>query len=385
MNRHLMTGATGFVGGAIALELLDRTSDHVVAVVRRGRGADPTARLRKALREMAVGYDRTHLLGAVDSRVSAVEGDITEPGCGVDGSTLGGFDQFWHCAASLRYEEEFREEIERHNVDGTEHAIDLVRQLNVPTLNYISTAYVAGARSGVVLEEPSTRLDLANNVYEASKMRAEQLVAAEGEMRRVRILRPSIVIGHSVTLHGVNYSGMYGFAKTLLAFKHRSADTLGTYLSHVRLRLLAEPDIPVNLVPVDVVARNAVSIALSGSTERYFHLANATPPTVGLSMAAVMALLGFRVPIWVTERDGFTAIDETLNAGMDFYGSYLLNGKSFVTTNTQAVSGTGSCDVPLDSDRVGAFLRYYLETRPTFSKVSAQPLRVLYCADVVSS
>ena len=52
-----MTGATGFVGAALVLELLARTEDTLVCVVRPREGVTVQERLLAALEEAADAYE----------------------------------------------------------------------------------------------------------------------------------------------------------------------------------------------------------------------------------------------------------------------------------------------------------------------------------------
>jgi nucleoside-diphosphate-sugar epimerase len=364
MSVRLITGATGFVGGAVVLELLDRTGDRILGLVRGRDGAQARARLHGALEEMAEGYGRPDLIAAVRERTDAVPGDILAPACGADPAALPRVDEFWHVAASLRYKEKDREEIEAANVGGTAHALELAGLLGVPVFNYVSTGYVAGARRGIVPEGPVLDPALANNCYEETKIRAEQLVEAAAENLRVRILRPTIVVGHSRTRHGLNWSGLYGFARQLLVFQELVRPKVGTLLSHTRLRLVSDPFAPINLVPVDLVARNAVTIALSRSPAVYFHLGNSVTPIAREVVAAVMRLTGLREPLWVRDKDDFTAIDDVLDKGMGFYGSYYRYGKRFDLSNTETVCGPGSCAAPMDAAQITEYVRHYLAREP---------------------
>ncbi|WP_324790080.1 SDR family oxidoreductase [Streptomyces sp. H51] len=378
MTTRLLTGATGFVGGAVVLELLDRTDDHIHALVRGEDAADAQRRLHEALVSMARGYGRADLEDAIARRTTAVRGDISLPGCGVDPAVLPRVDELWHSAASLRYEEEYRAEIERLNVGGTRNVLDLARTSGARTVNYVSTAYVAGARRGAVPEGPVTDASVANNCYEETKIRAEALVReAAGDFDRIRVLRPTVVIGHSLTRHGLNWSGMYGFARQVMVFEKLARRKVGTLLDHARMRLIAEPDCPVNLVPVDIVARNAVSIALSDSPETYFHLGNSATAPAGQVLATIMRLVGLREPEWVTDPDTFTALDEQLDKGMAFYGSYVKNAKKFGLSHTEDVCGAGSCHAPLDPEEIQEYVLYYLRRQPTYVEKSG-PTRTLH-------
>lgn len=376
---HLVTGATGFVGGAVVLELLDRCDARILALVRGRDATEARARLHGALEEMAEGYGRPDLIASVRERTEAVPGDILAPACGADPASLPRVDEFWHVAASLKYKEKDREEIEAANVGGTAHALDLAKRLDVPVFNYVSTCYVAGSRRGIVPEGPVLDASLANNCYEETKIRAERLVEAAAGHTRVRIMRPTIVVGHSRTRHGLNWSGLYGFARQLLVFQELVRPKVGTLLSHTRLRLVSDPFAPINLVPVDQVARNAVTIALSDSPATYFHLGNAAAPSAREVVGTVMGLTGLREPLWVRDKDDFTAIDDVLDKGMGFYGSYYRFGKKFDLSNTETVCGPDSCAAPMDAAQITDYVLYYLSREPELAG-KAGPERVLHAA-----
>lgn len=377
MTTRLLTGATGFVGGAVVLELLERTADDIFALVRGTDDEDSRNRLHASLSAMAEGYGKPQLLEQIRTRTKAVRGDILLPNCGVEPASVPPIDELWHVAASLRYEEEHRAEIESLNIGGTGNVLALAHQLAVSSFNYVSTAYVVGSSTGVIPEQAVTDLAMANNCYEQSKIQAEALVRASEDAFRVRILRPSIVVGSSQTRHGLNWSGMYGFAKQVMLFRTLAAKKVGTFLSHARIRLLADPDVPVNLVPVDVVARNAVSIALSDSTETYFHLVNSETVPVRDAVSVILNLIGLREPLWVHDTNGFTALDELLDKGMDFYSSYLKNSKSFDVSHTEAACGQGSCSATMDAAEVREYTLHFLRLQRGFREAD-RPVRTLH-------
>jgi len=213
---HFVTGATGFVGSNLVLGLLGQAETEVYALVRPAEESSES-RLQSALRHAARAAGHGDGLDqAISECFHAVVGDIHSETCGVRSGTFPGPDQFWHIAASLRYEDRDAAEIYRTNVEGTRNALALARSSGVQGhFNYVSTAYVSGSRMGVIPEEVSFG-HATNNPYEDSKMQAEALVHQSQDLR-ARVFRPSIVIGHSMT-HEVasGFSGFYGFMRRIL-------------------------------------------------------------------------------------------------------------------------------------------------------------------------
>jgi nucleoside-diphosphate-sugar epimerase len=359
-SRHLVTGATGFIGGAIVLELLARTEAEVCCLVRAQNQASAQSRLVDSLKASARAYGRRDLLPSIRERCRAFPGDITRPLCGEEAvRTLPAVAEVWHCAASLRYADRDGPEIFRHNVDGTRHALDLAAAIGAQKFNHLSTAYVAGTRQGMVLEGPPSAETPTANLYEASKLQAEILVAgAEGF--GVRVLRPSVVIGHSQTFASTSFTGIYGFMRELMRFKRAVSARLGSYLSHRSLCITADPDTELNLIPVDFVARNAVRISASASEASVFHLTNSAPPTVGELLRQLFRILRMKEPRFVTSADDLTSIDAVLNRRLKFYRSYMASPKVFDRTHTDAACGVAASACPLDSTALESYARWYL-------------------------
>lgn len=356
----LVTGVTGFIGGSLVLELLKDSDDTIMCLTRGGNNASAADRLDVALTRACESYDEEALLPAVRERCVVMEGDITAPFCGVDSGALGKVDEVWHSAASLAFEDEHEEEITRANVEGTRHILDLVKAVGADTYNHFSTAYVGGAREGVVREDIPPSDTPCNNAYERSKLAAEHVVAA-ADIERIRIFRPSIVIGHSRTKVATTFTGLYGFVRNLRRLQRDVDPVLGNLLNHRSLRLIAQADSPINLVSVDYVTGPAVAISRSDDDAMVYHLTNSAPPELDVPMKVIAAQVGIRPPRYVASADDLNLIDERVDDKLKFYGSYMRNVKVFDRTNSDNVLGAGSGAAPLDAEALDAYVGWYVD------------------------
>lgn len=363
---NLITGATGFVGSAVALELLSRPSGTVTGIVRGDDDTAATARLRTTLHELIGGYDLNNLLhDAVEQRVTALAGDVTRDQCGISLKTLNQHNQgnqegneFWHCAASLKFQDRHRKEIETTNVAGTANVLSLASTLSTRCFNSVSTAYVAGSRAGLIPAEPA-RTGHENNLYERSKIAAETLVTESG--LNYRILRPGVVIGHSATRYAMSDDGMYGFLRNLIKYARVLDRTRVGLAAEHEASLVAARAGTLDLVPVDYVAADAVGLATADAPKGIYHLTNPLSAEIKEVLDVCFDTAGFPPPRCVEQPDGLCAVDQKLYERMSFYNSYLVNPKTFDRTSVNAVLGRDAkAGKVLDRDELEGLCMWYV-------------------------
>jgi len=283
------------------MELLRaRPRDLALCLVRGGNDAEARRRLTGALQEAATAYGVPADEAAdVIARVIAVRGDLTAPGLGLEPAArqrlrAAGPLHVFHAAASLKDTEEALREIVLHNVVGTERVLETLLPLGVATFNHVSTAYVCGRRTRDI-HETIERPRGFHNRYEQSKHYGETLVVDHCEASRVpwRILRPSIVIGHSRTARATGYTGFLGWVLKLCAL----AASTGGVLATRRLGYVCRGDAALDVIPIDSVVEDIVGIDRAGDLTlgRAFHLTNRAAPTVRTlidQIAASLSLAG---------------------------------------------------------------------------------------------
>lgn len=359
---HFVTGATGFVGSNLVLELLAQPDAHIFALVRPG-SEGVSARLRKALASAAwaAGHGAS-LNRAIEERCHAVEGNIGEEACGVDSDRLPHLDHFWHAAASLQFEDRYADVIYRANVEGTRNALTLARACNLDQhFNYISTAYVAGCRTGLI-DETVSRGHEANNHYECSKIQAEILVSEEKRLS-TRIYRPSIVIGHSRTHAAASgFTGLYGFMRRVVRLGQIMRRLQDGLAEKTELQVYVEPDSPMNLIPVDVVARQMVRISRSASDAKVFHITNPAPPIAGDAASLIFRELDLKPPRFVRDMSRFTWLDRKLDEALGFYRSYFRSNRQFDRRNSDhAIGGEHEPGYRMDQAALTSYIRWYAD------------------------
>jgi dihydroflavonol-4-reductase len=165
----LVTGATGFIGGAIVEDLI-KEGHEVFALVRKTSSIDHLASLG----------------------VKFVFGDITDKDSLY--AITGKFDAVFHCAAYV--DSKNWKKLKLVNIKGTENICKLAVRLGVERLIYLSSVAVVSGHFQVPLTEDLSYS--ATNIYGESKIEAERIVW--GYRRKglaSAILRPPMVYGEN--------------------------------------------------------------------------------------------------------------------------------------------------------------------------------------------
>jgi thioester reductase-like protein len=261
------TGFPGFIGTRVVRKLLADDPEVRVAVLVESKMAD---RARQAA-------DR---IGAGD-RVEILEGDIADRRLGLSDERrerlTAEVTVAYHLAAiyDLAVPSDIAQKV---NVDGTGNVLDLLADCErLERHNYVSTAYVAGDRTGHVYEHELLMGQGFKNHYESTKFQAEAWVRHSMDRIPTTIYRPAIVVGDSQTGETQKFDGPYYILRTISrAMRMRSP-----------IPQFGKAGAPFNVVPVDFVV-NALSAGASDpqSVGETLHLVDPDPIT-----AAELALI----------------------------------------------------------------------------------------------
>jgi len=163
-NRHIMLiGVTGFIGKVWLVNLLENIPEigKITLLIRRNRTTSSQRRFEKIVEEsptfdtLQERYGRS--LGAfLKEKVEVVEGDVSEPGLGLDAATQArlakSLDLIVNSAGLTDFNPDLREALSS-NVASAVHLLEFIRGCDHAGLMHLSTCYVVGMRDGRVTEE----------------------------------------------------------------------------------------------------------------------------------------------------------------------------------------------------------------------------------------
>ena len=259
MATHLVTGFPGFIGRRLVARLLAGEPDaRVVALVE--------ARMLDTARDVAERIDA--------GRIELVAGDITDRRLGLSDADYdrlaGEVRKVFHLAAIYDLSVPL-EVAQRVNVDGTGNVLDFcVAARDLERLAYVSTAYVAGLRTGVVYEHELVMGQGFKNHYESTKFQAEVWVRQMLGEVPTTILRPAIVVGDSRTGETEKFDGPYYILRAISRAQRLRRPVVQ----------FGEANAAFNVVPVDYVVDAMVAAASDDATlGQTLHLVDPDPLT----------------------------------------------------------------------------------------------------------
>jgi long-chain acyl-CoA synthetase len=254
-------------------------------------------------------------IGAMRGRVRAVAGDLERRGLGLAAATRdrlkSEISAVAHCAASISFTQPL-EDARRINVTGTNAVMQLASEAHaggaLERVVHVSTAYVAGERDGRVCESEGYVGQSFRNTYEQTKLEAESVVHACDAP--TAILRPSIVVGDSVTgwtpAFNVIYFPLMAFARNLLP------------------SVPADRDGHVDIVCVDTVA-DALYTLLDGPVQHgTIHAVAGDAAVTNIDLATMAAAAFGREPPHFVEPGEDPTSEERAGAFVPYFRSRLL-------------------------------------------------------------
>jgi fatty acyl-CoA reductase len=310
----LLTGATGFLGKVVLAELLRRMPDAVIWTLVRPN-AQRIARERH-IRAIRMSPAFADLPRRVWDRVRPLRGDLAVSDLGISPAMTRLLQQrlthIVHCAASVDFDQPIAAAA-LSNIAGCLHTLDLARSCaRPPVMVSVSTAYVGphppegrlrealvplpgdpAATYEAILDGSARQESLLSasghpNTYTYTKCLAEHLLVQRRGEVTLRIVRPSIISAsreYPVPGWIDSYAAFAGFVVLIGAGRLRA--------------LKARPEVPLDIVPCDAVAKRIVDCALAEASpgDHSIHYA-----VVGKARAPTVALCCDRIVEWFSEH-----------------------------------------------------------------------------------
>jgi dihydroflavonol-4-reductase len=245
-----VTGASGFIGGALAARLVE-VGEDVVGLARSDAAAE-----------------RVTARGAQVARGNLLDEESLAAG-------MAGCELLYHVAAVNTHCPPDPDMLMRVNVQGTENAIRAAARAGIRRVVFTSSAATVGEPHGTVGHEDTTHRGSYLSLYDRSKHEAE--LAAFREARRL-----------GIELVAVNPSSVQG--------PGRATGNGKLIIDYVNGRLRAFVDTYVSIVDIADTVEGHVLAAAKGRAGRRYVLNGATiPSTEALRIAAEVS--GVSVPV----------------------------------------------------------------------------------------
>ncbi|MFA6924287.1 MAG: SDR family oxidoreductase [Bacteroidales bacterium] len=252
-----ITGATGFLGGEILVNLSKRKeTNKIYCLVRAITETEANARIEHIFELHGDNYDR--------SKIIPVLGNLSDDKLSellIKNLNLNDVDVVVHSAANTSFSKIYDDLVEKVNIDGLNQILLWAKQLkNLETFLYIGTATICGRdiKNRLVFEDESPNLQANHLVkYTYTKMMGEINLHKHLPKEKILIARPSIVMGDS------------------RPWIPRSTVILWALATANILRLVpVNPIAQLDIVPVDYATSSIVELLFAKRNHYIYHISS---------------------------------------------------------------------------------------------------------------
>jgi nucleoside-diphosphate-sugar epimerase len=287
--RVLLTGSTGFLGGAVLMELL--AGDRAAQLLLLVRSADQSAGHARVVANLRRFAASDALIGRL-SPSQIVCGDLTNLHVFQGDERLRLVSHVLNCAAVTSFGH--HPLIWRTNVEGTVALAQQLRQLpKLQRVVHVGTAMICGDDPPARVHEDSYPREGVRHLvpYTSSKAEAERRLREILPDTTLVVARPSIVVGHSQLGCGPSHSIFWAFR-----------------MSHALRRVTCPVDGIIDVVPVDYAARALVLLLTKPKlAHRTYHISadqqSCTFAAIGAAFDAALGTVGEGCYRTVTYKD----------------------------------------------------------------------------------
>jgi thioester reductase-like protein len=347
-----LTGFPGFIAGRLVERLSEKDTQFFLLVQPKFIKVAESAVTRIAF-ETGVPLENFAL----------VKGDITLTALGIPAEDLETIKNettdIFHLAAAYDLAVD-RDIAYAVNLEGTKSVNEFASSVrDLKRYNYVSTCYVAGKRTGRILETELEHDAGFRNFYEETKYLAELEVENLKPELPITIFRPSVVVGDSRTGETAKYDGIY----YLIQYLRRWPFLLRAInVGNKRVRL--------NLVPVDFVTEAIAVLSQDDkAVGKTVALADPSPLTTGeLFDLIAEKLSGKRSVVHPPEKLVEFSLSTPVSppiTGLPKHGvPYFFISQTYDTGVAEELLGLHGLECPKFGDYVGNLIEF-VEKHPT--------------------
>ncbi len=284
-----LTGATGLVGSYL-LRLLLENGNKVYVLARSKNSYNAETRVLEILQ-----FWDEKITKNITRNLRVIDGDISYHKLGIKSKEIirllnSEVNIVFHSAALLDFRSPIRI-IRNINVEGTRRVIDFALEFkHLKKINYISTAFVVGKKTGQDFSEDMLELDQEfNNTYEQTKYEAEIMIR-DYKKRGVNIsvFRPSAIVGDSKKGKTNNLNLFY---ESLKLFSREIYDEFPSSI-----------DCFLNYINVDSVA-NIIFMLAEREKPKIYHLTSKDDTNSWNFIQLAADYFGFKMPKFIPLKD----------------------------------------------------------------------------------
>jgi nucleoside-diphosphate-sugar epimerase len=355
MKTIIVNGANGYVASNFISYLLKQ--QYMVIALVRGNKLKPEERMSKVLSFLDDGAE-------VDlSNLEVFNYSLLDNDYGMDknilNSIFSGNVDYFHFAASLKYNEKSIDEIFSTNAEGVENSIRVFLKYAKKNSRffYIGTAYSCGRFSGLFEEKFYDNKDISafRNYYEQSKRFAENIVMTNIRNNGLNghIIRLSQVVGNQKTGVTKTDYGIFDFAKRVYNLANRYPNEI--------VRVHVDPKATQNLIPIDTVTGHLTRVVEEKEIPEIMNFVSKNPVQNSFIIDTLNQLVPIQIiPVKTLERKDMNPIERMISAGMSFTESYASIDVLFDTRQKDRF--LKNTETGPDYKSIAKMMEYFIET-----------------------
>lgn len=355
MKKIIINGANGYVASHFIHHLLSKNYE-VIALVRGGDNGSSFERMRSVLYQIDEENSTEY------KNLSVYDYSLLDKNFSIPAKELkrifSGDVEYFHFAASLKFDLKSREEIFAINEKGVENSIKIFSKFagERSRFFFIGTAYSCGRMTAEFEEKfyPNEDISAFRNYYEQSKRFGENVMKKYIEEKGLNghVIRLSQVAGNNKTGVTLTDYGMFDFAKRIYHIAYK--------IPGLTIRVQVNPETTQNQIAIDTVVDYFMQTLSAGNVPVIMNFVGAQRLKNIHIANSLNALLPIKViPLKTLHRNEMNAMERMMALGMTFMGNYIDTNFRFGTSKRDSIIDSGKNEV--DEKTAHRMLTYFIE------------------------